>query len=93
MSGRGIDFLENWIQQNVTEADKKGSRRRARELAIICIIEAAANGITIDDMEPEWGSVEFIIYEAMQDILGDELEFWKTVAAMRDSREGNETVH
>lgn len=93
MTGRGIDFLENWIQQNVTEADKKGSRRRAKELAIICIIEAAANGITIDDMEPEWGSIESIIYEAMQDILGDELKYWKAVAAMRVRREGNGTVH
>lgn len=37
MSGRGIDFLENWIQQNVTEADKKDSRERAKELAVKCI--------------------------------------------------------
>jgi cytosine/adenosine deaminase-related metal-dependent hydrolase len=93
MSGRGIDFLENWIQQNVTETDKKGSRERAKELAEKCIIEAAANGITIDDMEPEWGSVKSIIYEAMQDILGEELEFWKAAAALRDRRERNETLH
>lgn len=48
-------------------------------------------GITIDDMEPEWDSVEEIIYEAMQDVLGDELVFWKTVAAIRERR--NETLH
>ena len=53
MNGRGIDFLENWTQQNVTEADMKGSKERAKELADKCIAEAAASGITIDDMEPE----------------------------------------
>jgi hypothetical protein len=52
MSGRGIDFLENWVQHNVTEADKKGSRERAKEHADTCIAQAAAIGITIDDMEP-----------------------------------------
>lgn len=87
MSGRGIDFLENWVQQHVTEADKKGNSERAKELGDRCIADAAANGITIDDMEPEWGSIETIINEAMQDILGAELEFWKVWAAMRDKPE------
>ena len=93
MSGRGIDFLENWIQRNVTEADKKGSLERARELADRCIAEAAANGFTIDDMEPEWGSVEIIIDETMHNDLDAELEFWKAVAALRDKREKNGTLH
>ena len=93
MSGRGIDFLEGWVGKNVTESDRKGSRERARELAALCVADAADLGITVDDMEPEWGTVEEIIYDAMQDILGDELEFWKTVAAIRDRRERNETLH
>ena len=93
MSGRGIDFLENWVNKNVTAIDRKGSKARAKELAGVCIADAAALGITIDDMEPEWGSVEEIIFDAMQDILGDELVFWKTVAAIRKRREGNETLH
>ena len=92
MSGRGIDFLETWIQQHVTEAEK-GNHDRARELADKCIDDAAGNCITIDDMEPEWGSVEEIVYDAMQDILGDELVFWKAVAALRDKRERNEILH
>ncbi|HUQ37369.1 MAG TPA: hypothetical protein VM144_13420 [Aestuariivirga sp.] len=93
MSGRGIDFLENWIQKNLTEADRKGTRERAKELGDKCVFEAAAIGITIDDMEPEWGSVASIIYEAMQDVLSDELEFWKAAAALRDRRERNVTLH
>jgi hypothetical protein len=44
-------------------------------------------------MEPEWGSVEEIIFDAMQDMLGDELEHWKKVAAIRAHREKGETFH
>ena len=93
MSGRGIDFLENWANKNVTEADRKGSMERANELRDRCLAEAAAIGISINDMEPEWGSVEEIIYDAMQDILGDELKFWKVVAAILDRRDRNDTLH
>ena len=93
VSGREIDFLENWVNKNVTVADRKGSQDRATELAPQCYADAAELGITIDDMEPEWGRVEEIIYDAMQDMLGDELVFWKTVAAIRQRREGNETLH
>jgi hypothetical protein len=58
MSGRGIDFLENWVNKNVTAVDRKGSQNRAKELASQCFADAAVLGITVDDMEPEWGSVE-----------------------------------
>ena len=43
----------------------------------------AALGITLDDMEPEWGSVENIIHETMQNDMDAELEFWKAFAAKR----------
>lgn len=57
----------------------------------MCCRRRAALGITLDDMGPEWGSAEEIIYDAMQDMLGDELVFWKTVLAIRERR--NETLH
>jgi len=91
MSGRGIDFLENSVNKNVTADERKRDRARAKELAAFCYAEAMALGITIEDMEPEWGSVESIIHEAMQDVLGDELEHWKRFAATRERR--NETLH
>ena len=90
MSGRGIDFLENWLNKNVTDADRHGSRERAKGLAERCVAEAAALEISLEDMEPEWGSVETIIYEAMQNDIDAELEFWRTFAARRDK---NETRH
>ena len=43
MSGRGIDVLRNWIQQNVTDAEQHGARERAKALAEQCIVEAAAH--------------------------------------------------
>ena len=81
------------MNKNVTSADRKGSQDRATELAAQCYADAAALGITIDDMEPEWGSVEEIIYDAMQNVLGDELAFWKAVRALRDRHERNEILH
>ena len=89
MSGRGVDFLENWVNKNVTDADRKGSRERAQELAAACVADAAELGITIDGMEPEWRSVETIIYEAMQNDTEAELAFWKTFAAARKIAHGH----
>ena len=66
MSKRGINFLENWIDGNVTEADKYGSHERARELAAQLEADASAQGITLDDMgRTQFGSLEAIIYETM----------------------------
>ena len=65
MSGRGIDFLENWIQQNVTAKQKGGDNMRASVLASHCIAEATAQGLTLDEIVPEEGSVESIISEAI----------------------------
>lgn len=93
MSGRGIDFLENWGNKNVTVAKRKTGRDRAKELAAFCYAEAATLGITMDDMEPEWGTVEEIIFDALQDVLGDELEQLKILTVMQARREGNDTLH
>jgi hypothetical protein len=65
MSPRGINFLENWIDGNVTEADKYGSHERAKELAVQMEADGKAQGIMFDDMESKFGSLETIIYEAM----------------------------
>ena len=90
MSGRGIDFLENWVKENVTEANRHGDLAHAKELRDLCVAEAAAWGITVDELEKEWGTVESVIYEAMQNDFEAELEFWKKFVAARDK---NETRH
>lgn len=86
MQGRHEDY------RVLVVSERKGSQDRATELAAQCYADAAALGITMDDMEPEWGSVEEIIYDAMQDILGDELEHWKIFAAMRERRKKSTTI-
>ena len=65
MTARVKDFLETWIDGNVTEADKYGSHERAKELAAQLEADAKAQGIALDNIEPKFGSLEAIIYEHM----------------------------
>ena len=58
MSGRGIDFLENWIQKNVTAGIPSDDPLRASDLAMRCIAEAAAEGLTLEEIKSDTGSVE-----------------------------------
>ena len=65
MSGRGIKFLEEWIQKNVTALDPSDDPLRASNLAARCIAEAAAEGITLEEIKPDSGSIENHIFDAM----------------------------
>jgi len=65
MSGRGIKFLEEWIRKNVTALDPSDDPLRASNLAACCIAEAAAEGITLEEIKPDSGSIESHIFDAM----------------------------
>ena len=65
MSARGANFLENWIEKNVTAAGPSDDPLRASDLAMRCIIEAAAEGITLEEIKPDSGSLESHIFDAM----------------------------
>ena len=65
MSARGANFLENWIAKNVTALNPSDDPLRASELARRCIVEAAAQGITLEEIKPETGSLESHIHEVM----------------------------
>jgi hypothetical protein len=67
MSGRGVEFLENWIARNITDSDRPGSRELATILAARCRGEAASKGIGLIELEPEFVTVEMAIYEAMSE--------------------------
>jgi hypothetical protein len=56
MTARGVKFLENWIDGNVTEADKYGSHERAKELAAQLEADAKAQGVALDNIEPKFCS-------------------------------------
>ncbi len=65
MSAKGVDFLENWIQKNVTAGAPPDDPLSASVLAMRCIAEAAAEGLTLEEIKPGSGSVESHISEAM----------------------------
>ena len=65
MSARGVDFLEDWIQKNVTAGGPPDDPLSASIIATRCIVEAAAEGITLEELKPDSGSVESHIAEAM----------------------------
>ena len=65
MSARGVDFLEDWIQKNVRAGGPPDDPLRASDIAMRCIVEAAAEGITFEELTPNSGSVESHIAEAM----------------------------
>ena len=75
MSTRGRDFLKNWLDKNVSIADRKNNRLGVKELAALCIADASFLGIALDDIQPELRKVETIISEAMQIGMDTELEF------------------
>jgi hypothetical protein len=69
MTARGVDFLENWIAKNVTERVKQSVDGDAAslsiELAERAIADAAKAGLSLTDLEPEFGTPETIIREAL----------------------------
>ena len=65
MAARGVDFLGNWIAKNVTAGVPSDDPLRASDLAMRCIAEAAAEGITLEEIKPDTGSVESHIFDAM----------------------------
>ena len=65
MTARGVDFLEKWIQKNVTAGAPPDDPLTASVLAARCIAAAAAEGLTLEEIQPDSGSVESHIAEAM----------------------------
>ena len=84
MSTRGGDFLKTWIERNVTDSDRNGSEMRAMALADSCIAEAAKVGISANDLDPTWGTIESIIFEAMRNDAGTMRKLWDAFARARD---------
>ena len=65
MSARGVDFLEVWIAKNVTALVPSDDPLQASEMARRCILEAAAEGLTLEEIKPDSGSLESHIHDAM----------------------------
>lgn len=65
MTARGVEFLANWIQKNVPTGVLPDDPLSASVLAMRCIEEAAAEGLTLEEIQPDSGSVESHIADAM----------------------------
>ena len=70
MSKQGVEFLDTWITQHVTEGIKKAVDGDAAslsvELAERLIADAEKAGLLLDDLEPEFGTPETRIREALE---------------------------
>ena len=65
MTARGAEFVKKWVAKNVTALDPSDDPMRATNLAMRCIAEAAAEGITLEEIQPKTRSLESLIFDAM----------------------------
>lgn len=69
MTKRGVDFLRDWIAKNVTasliQSVDYNAASLAVEMAERLTSEAARAGFLLDDLQPEFGTPEELIREAL----------------------------
>jgi hypothetical protein len=68
MSTEGLEFLRQWIERNVSEEVKQSGdpESLAIKLAARAIYDANLRGLRLDDFEPEFGTAEVLIREALE---------------------------
>ncbi len=70
MHNRAVEFVESWIDQHVTYSEKGDDSNRAATLADMCREAAATLGVTIEEIKPEFGTLETIILETLHYAVG-----------------------
>jgi hypothetical protein len=75
MSARGVDFLKDWIGDYVPAQPR---RKKAKKLGEQLRIDAAAAGLTLDELEIDKSSVEQYIFETMLYLKDQELRAIET---------------
>lgn len=63
MSDGGLDFFDNWINENIREPGQSGDWAKAGELAQKLIADAAGAGFTLADLGHDVSSVETYIHD------------------------------
>lgn len=70
MSKQGVEFLESWLAEHITEGVKQQVDRDGASLSVEMaerlIADAEKAGLKLDDFEPELGQPEFLIREALE---------------------------
>jgi hypothetical protein len=64
MTVRSAEFVKNWVAKNATALGPSDDPMRASNLATRCIAEAAAEGITLEEIQPKTRSLESLIFDA-----------------------------
>ena len=65
MTGKGLDFLNDWLPKHLVESGAGGGLTRAKRLAGEFYKDAKADGLPMLDLEGEFADVEKIINDAM----------------------------
>ena len=70
MSKRGLEFLNSWLVEHITEGIKQAvdgdGASLSVELAERLLADAEKAGLALDDLEPELGQPEVLIREALE---------------------------
>lgn len=74
MSSRGVDFLHRWIEENLAGFHRPlPDPDLVQRLTARCIAGAAAIGVAREEFEEEFGRLETIICEAIENDPTDKL--------------------
>ena len=75
MSSNPITFVNEWIEENLYPvAYPQENDPEIKELAERCLSDAAKVGITKEEIEREMGTLEDIIHEEWEKIIGSEVD-------------------
>ena len=70
MSKRGLEFLNSWLVEHITEGIKQAvdgdGASLSVELAERLLADAEKAGLALDDLEPKLGQPEVLIREALE---------------------------
>jgi hypothetical protein len=75
MSSRGVDFMHEWIDVNVTDGWRPASAETIDALVGKCASDAARRGIALAEIEEELeADIRTIIFEALVNDLEAEIQ-------------------
>ena len=64
MSERGVDFLQGWINEHLP-GQLPADKATARALTTRAALDARHCGLEVSEIEEEFGSMERVIFEAL----------------------------
>ena len=72
MSARALEFIQQWIEENLSHEPSSDHLEDAHTLAQQCLREAGAKGIRRGEIEEEIGDLKSFIKEALESTADEE---------------------